>query len=301
MKDFLIDNNTVAVLDTPFCLVITTQKCGTQFLGSFFSAENGTYQLALYYNNKTGKWNTHDTSHSELDYEKSQSEVSFLKFLNDTQFNKDVIVIIRNPWERFVSAWYEDYLKPLLESPNQHIPYLVGLGILDNIPDALYQDSTAFRRKHEMITLVSFWKEHGQEGIANYHRGKDTDFIFKLCLELICSFMVKSYIVSNLFVQQGHNHPYHTLLSSILITSPNLRKVKVFDIDEVDLNEVFNKYVAGSSNDVGYRNASKESKKDYLYTVLNEEATLKRDVTDALAQEILAYQSIKRRAQKENI
>jgi hypothetical protein len=93
----------VKACNTKFCLIINTVKIGTSYVRTLKRLENytgepdGTFNIKLLTNTNSTRWwvgaqkaNVEDMNYNALD-----------SFLNGT-IKKDVIILIRDPYERFI-------------------------------------------------------------------------------------------------------------------------------------------------------------------------------------------------------
>ena len=83
-----------------------------------------------------------------------------------------------------------------------------------------------------MDTINGRWNDNEDEEFINS--------LTEIYKELILIWWITDYSI-----QDGHNRPYHDLILRILLNNPNKQKVKIFDIDKVNLNEVLSKYSVG--------------------------------------------------------
>lgn len=229
----------VCVFDTPQCLVLTRQKIGTQFVRTIFKEELNMnlvppeYDITPAYSinwidNKfeiTRKYPSIDFS-EKFDYHLE----SFDKFLNKPNFDKDVVVLIRDPWKRFISALTQDFVKPFIGPNNSRIIEVFGQVILTE--DEL---DWWINNRHEIDRFI-----HDQDRLET-PSDKFIECFGKIVEKLIEGWYKGKYPILSL-----HNSEYLSIIESILKSTPNLNKVKIFDIDEVDLNDVFSKYKTNS-------------------------------------------------------
>lgn len=226
----------VCVFDTPNCLVITKQKIGTQFIRSVFHEEL-TMNLvppefditpAYIINKVDGKFEIKQKYPPQINYsEKFNYHLeSFYKFLNKSDFDKDVVILIRDPWKRFVSALIQDFIKPFTSINNSRIIEVLGQVILSE-------------------DKLTWWINNRNE-IDAFTKDEDRLQIpsdkFIECFECIVEYILEGWYRGNYPTFSLHNGEYLYAIELILKSNPNSNKVKIFDIDEVDLNNVFSKY-----------------------------------------------------------
>jgi len=284
----------VSAYDTSMFLLINSQKIATQFVNLFF--KDTCEQHTIEYDYKESIWKILD---SKLDSDgighSIKAHTSLESFLNTDTFTKDVIILIRDPWERWKSAFHEDFIKNLIDTRQR------------SGPSSMFYGLTALNASGN-TELESWWASNSEHYMGKYERaitknephyinGMPNEF-FK-CMEIITASMVHNYITAGIPVFWHHNRQYHEVISNIMLTNKNLNKIKIFDIDKVDLNSVFSKYTVGTKN-VGYLNTSKFSKTKFLDRVLEMKPEITERLKSQMRYEILAYQVLSQRAKTQN-
>lgn len=221
------NENEISVHNQKHCLVITTQKIATQYLDRFF---NDISPSNFKVRRLEHKWSIDidDTLANENSQIKKHYDGIDL-FLNG-KLNKDVIILIRDPWIRFKAALHEDYIKPFTTASNRNIIQLLGMIILKSNQN--YSSLKNWIDNRYMDTINGRWNDNEDEEFINS--------LTEIYKELILIWWITDYSI-----QDGHNRPYHDLILRILLNNPNKQKVKIFDIDKVNLNEVLSKYSVG--------------------------------------------------------
>ena len=221
------NQNEISVHNQKHCLVITTQKIATQYLDRFF---NDISPSNFKVRRLEHKWSIDidDTLANENSQIKKHYDGIDL-FLNG-KLNKDVIILIRDPWIRFKAALHEDYIKPFTTASNRNIIQLLGMIILKSNQN--YSSLKNWIDNRYMDTINGRWNDNEDEEFINS--------LTEIYKELILIWWITDYSI-----QDGHNRPYHDLILRILLNNPNKQKVKIFDIDKVNLNEVLSKYSVG--------------------------------------------------------
>ena len=273
----------IRACNTKFCLIINTLKIGSSYVKTFKKLENFTGEpdgtFIVEYSNR---WFVGKTSHNQdLNYDALDS------FLNDT-IKKDVIILIRDPYKRFISAFNQDFIKPIFNDVyNLHI---LGLSILKN---------------NENQSLYDWWESknlsYSQSNViagpnSNNIYYDDLDKTFKLCIEGIIKSIINSWAKSKCDVNYNHNILYHPIIVNMVFKNKN--KFKIFDIDDVDMNDIFGKYLAGIQS-IGSPNESNFTKR-IVSDIFNNNDTLKKNVKNQLKLECMAYGSLKKLAQLKN-
>lgn len=293
-QNYQSEKPSVSAYDTSMFLLINSQKIATQFVNSFFS--DSSEQHTIEYDYKESIWKILD---SKLDNDgighSIKSHISLESFLNTDTFTKDVIILIRDPWERWKSAFHEDFLKYIID--NRH----------RSGPSSMFYGLTALSNNSNK-ELESWWAGNSEHYMEKYERAitknelhyiNDMPNEFFKCMEIITASMVSNYITAGIPVFWHHNRQYHEVISNIMLTNKNLNKIKIFDIDKVDLNSVFSKYTVGTKN-IGYLNTSKLSKTKFLDKVLEIKPEIAERLKSQMRYEILAYQVLSQRAKTQN-
>lgn len=243
VNNLKINQSRIKWYDTKYALILTTEKVASTYLLHYFkdyiiTAENDEYNESIDIPNltfewditksKAGKWTIqHDSNLKDDDFldKKNKTIDLFLK----GKLKKDVIILIRNPWERFVSGFLQDYLKPIYTNPITF--FFIGTTILD---------------KDEDTSMYDWWIKNKSiiENVSNDNEWPE-DIIFVKCLNYIFKNIIKQWFESGSNVFFGHNSPYHIKLLHLLFNIKNRDTIKIFDIDTADLDTIFGKYFPG--------------------------------------------------------
>lgn len=278
-------HNGVVVFDVPQCLIITRQKIGTQFIQSYFEEELRapllehehpiTKTFTIQKTESQYKINEVEPDKYPWGYKLESYEESLNRFLNEDNFDKDTIVLIRDPRKRFISALNQDFVKFFLEPNNSRV-----LEILGNV--------------HLDENDRKWWIENKMEWIEFIN---DRDNVIQISEELkpiiekLVKVILQGYINGNYPINSNHNSPYHQTLQSILINPKNESKVKVFDIDEVHLNDVFVQYK--NKELLQKTNKSHDQIIPIIKKLVYENPILKSKLEEGQIKEIEAYNFIK--------
>ena len=128
--------NMLRASNTKFCLIINTTKIGSQYVRKFNHYENKegvpdtelNVELVIKKDNSI-KWHI-DNGGDKISKEHLSDYNALDSFLNGT-ITKDVIILIREPFERFISAFNQDFIKYIF-NPNTDCLHFLGLSILKN-------------------------------------------------------------------------------------------------------------------------------------------------------------------------
>jgi hypothetical protein len=279
----------VCVFDTPKCLILTRQKIGTQFVRTFFHDDLNKnlippeIDITPAYNitRLDDKFEI-EKKFPQIDFsEKFDYHLeSFDKFLNTADFDKDVIILIRNPWKRFVSALIQDFIKPFIGPNNSRILEVFGQVILTK--DEL---DWWINNRHEIDKFI-----------LDQDRLETPPDKFIECFEKIVEKIIEGWYNGKYPILSLHNGEYLSVIESILKAAPNLNKVNIFDIDEVDLNDVFSKYRTNSEK-IEKQNVS-NILTDITLRVLDKLDIIKDMIVSELKSEAITYNNLKNKDER---
>lgn len=280
-------NNRLVVFETNKFLIITKQKIGTQFTKAFFEKEfeerlgeelmHVTAEFEIVVNEDLGRWDVNDIEKIQDNAEAFIGiKKNLSKFLNEENYNKDVIVLIRNPWKRFISALIQDFIKPFIYQVDNSRPLeILGQMILTGDDLKWWVDY-----RNEIVMFVD-----DQDALVEHPQ------TLKDCLVPITEELVRGYLKGEYPLQCYHNESYHPLISSILLSNKNKDKVTIVDIDETNLNLVYSRYHT-KTKELMKENVSNVWTK-VLNKVFDKQPEIKQKIIDELAIEFIAYQSLK--------
>ena len=283
--------NHVRASNTKFCIILNHTKIGTQYVRTFNYEEKREYEPDTEFNvtlqfKKDGSsyWKVEtggdikDEQH-KLDYDALNS------FLNGTT-NKDVIILIRDPYERFISAFNQDFIKPLWNFNNDSL-YFLGLSILpkDKETEKLYNWWLRNRRMVQEYCIPT-----GDNKI------NVLDENYMECISIIIKSFIYSWKEAHFPLDYKHNNFYHATIVSMLFNNRN--KYKIFDIDNTDMNDIFSKYLVGNKT-LGKPNESNYTKQ-IIKNVFEKDNELKQYVLFGLNSEQMAYNSLKQISKLQN-
>jgi|TARA_B100001094_G_scaffold319516_1_gene364449 hypothetical protein len=220
--------NQLSIHNQKHCLVISTQKIATQYLDRFFNdISPSNFKVRKVEN----KWSI-DIDDDPMVNENSQIKKHYdgIDLFLNGKLDKDVIILIRDPWIRFKAALHEDFIKPFTRADNRNIIKLLGMIIL---------------KSNQNYSSLKNWIADGYMDVGDDSWNDNEDEEFINSLTEIYKELILTWWISNYSIQDGHNRPYHDLILRILLNNPNKQKVKIFDIDKVNLNEALSKYSVG--------------------------------------------------------
>jgi hypothetical protein len=200
------------------------------------------------------------------------SDIEFNTIISDyiDSFN----LLIKNPLNRFISAFIQDYIKPVVDLHH-------GLASFTQLCSILKDDI-------DLDTL----------GILKYNFYKN-EFIFKDIASgmvddienIICKYFIDMFVKLKLNIESPHNifylHQYHRLITSTKFDSS---KIKVIDITNTQLSKELNKYNVGVFKNIHINTSGKYI--DKIAGLLDNNNKFKDRVITQLEPEIDFYNQI---------
>jgi len=155
-QNYQSEKPSVSAYDTSMFLLINSQKIATQFVNAFF--KDSCEQHIIEHDYEESIWKILD---SKLDRDgighPIKSHISLESFLNTDTFTKDVIILIRDPWERWKSAFHEDFLKPIIDTVQRRGP------------SSMFYALTALNASGN-TELESWWAANSEHYLEKYER-----------------------------------------------------------------------------------------------------------------------------------
>lgn len=224
-------------------ILVTNPKIATQFILRHYTENHLKDELSQYDLNFNNNWllSTVDSPHYSSTKD-SNEYIDFNKFLsNDITLEKDIIFLIRNPWERFKSAFIQDHVKKYFwvsNDVNQELK-IISINVRNN-PTRYQSKSNINQRFDEFIN-------HRTEIQTHSHKIKDTDtdeFIkdYSDVIEHIIQFKLYEVFETNKVLYTVHNQPYLSLICFLILYYQNNKRIKIVDIGTQNLSEVLNTY-----------------------------------------------------------
>lgn len=225
-------------------ILVTNPKIATQFILRHYTKNHSKDELSQYDLEFTdNKWmiNTIDSPHytSTVD---SNEYIDFSKFLSqNTSLEKDIIFLIRNPWERFKSAFIQDYIKKYFwvnESIKQELK-IIEIDVKNN-PIKYEAKPNINQRFDEFIN-----HDFGIQTHSHHIKDTDTDEFLKEysdVIEHIIQFKLYEIIDTHKIIYTTHNQPYLSMICFLILYYQNNKRIKIVDIGAQNLSEVLNRY-----------------------------------------------------------
>ena len=287
--------DSVVGFDTKHALIITKQKIGTNFVMSFFISE-GIYSspnMFISYDVIKSHWNIEYASKGHIKEGESfqRHKQSMNSFLNG-ETRKDIIILIRNPYERFKSAIIQDLVKSYI-TPGPFGLATLGSYILENEVGSKDKRTMWWKDNRDKIGELS-------ENMDNFTKDEEHGEVSQDCLRIIFKALLSKWASETNKIDLPHNQPYHTTIQNMIIGARNTKNIKLFDIDKVNLNAVFSKYTVGSQT-IPKNNQSGILKKIVNELIeLEEFKSVKEKFTHDCRFEVAAYNVLSIISQKEN-
>ena len=270
-------------------LIITTDKIASSFIRNYY--EYDTYKnlpsgihLPKYAISLPYEKNSYETNiPRDTNNEKLISITNTLDEFLNKKYTKDVLILIRNPWNRFISAFVQDYIKPLFN--NTFISKIFISTVLKNKLE--YSES--------YNDLIDVWKQY--DYLLRNIESEDTQVtsnilpIFKILLKEI----LLSYVSFQSNSQEGHNGSYHTSILSLVNDMNTNSKIKILDISNDNIEDELRKYNFKSNYRYGDRENTSTFYTNIINDLINREEELKyfkKIITESLSEEILSYNKL---------
>jgi len=257
-----MNNFTLYVYDAKMYMLITSTKMASTYLMNYYNQIDTPVEQNLFQINytPTDGWLADPLNDSLKD---SSAHINLTQFLNKGSIKKDVIILIRDPWSRFLSAFIEDYIKPLfLDRGSFH---LLGSLLLESGPNCPgFEESEIEEYKKNWNTPQIFEDLHPDEStdFGEHHlkyTGELMNVIYALTYRRLSQYDFKVF-------QVNHNK-YHSLISNILNTSKQ-KNLLIVDIDKYKIDTLLNKYEIGITKNTSELWYSAKGMKQVLKKVL---------------------------------
>lgn len=290
----------VFVYNTPMCLIITTTKIASQFLLKYYweSKKTSSSEFTLSY--ESGEW---AIDNAKLDFSSMEKEEEYLalkSWLIDKDLKKEVIILIRNPWDRFVSAFIQDYIKPIFADEETY--HLLGTLLLESGPHIERIPSEEIKKHIDKWNSPKVFDKLSTIYDASIDFGSidETLDINSTLNNVLASLIYRIISQDNYTVLNKHNSKYHLPILNLIHTIPQ-KNISVVDIDKADLTKILNKFEVGNGKSLHAYHTSKGMgdvvKSAFLQIEkLNDGLGEKyvRNVSNCLADESMAYEVLQK-------
>lgn len=238
LKSYHTNKTPFIIYNTENIIVFTARKIATQFLDKFYRTylhNNIQYKFTIQKNgNKNGVSVFNPTGVSN-----DSDIVHYIKQIinNDYSVDKEIIILVRNPWKRYLSAFIQDYIKPLIFNTSP----------IDNLFSSFIFKSDLMYNKHKIdIKNKKTYIDTFEKYIKNKEKfGFDSKVIIDDITKEVIEFLIKSIVLIEnnntiKYSSSTHSYFYHTPILE-LIQDANITP-KVIDIDECDLSDELSNY-----------------------------------------------------------
>jgi len=177
---------------------------------------------------------------NNIDFRTSTSE-AFYQFVENEEFNSDVMILIRHPYIRFCSAFIQDYIKPIFNT--RILPVFIKSTL--NTGDKLDNIDEVYKTVYYVLSRFESDDYLTEKDFKNTPKKLET---IKHHMGLFLSRLLKNtYSNTEIRFHEGHNTIYHTLMVQLLISGsvPKHRKIKIVDIETDNLEDELNFYEVG--------------------------------------------------------
>lgn len=236
LKSYHINKTRFTIYNTENVIVFTARKIATQFLDKFYRTyidNNIQFDFTI---QKNGDRNGVQVQRSAGPTKDSEI-VSYLKKVvnNDYSIDKEIVILIRNPWKRYISAFIQDYIKPMIihTSPTDNLFF-----------NFIFNDDFMYN-KHKIDiknkkTYIDVFRKYVENRKINFNRVVVDDITRE-----VIEFLIKSIILIDSdntrdYSNGDHFYFHHTPILE-LIQDANINP-KIIDIDECNLSYELSKY-----------------------------------------------------------
>jgi len=265
------------ILSTEKFIILTQPKICSSYIGSQFSKIKKI-------NESTPPWvkfNATDLSIKRFDMGEDYPKLildeveSDWKDILSKKSKKDIILLVRHPMKRFTSAFFQDIIRdminPKTDSKRELLLSLLKSEIsnsrYDEVEEIIYSDTDS-----------DSWVYHNSEVDIDIAR-------------IICRYTLNEFKERELSAEISHN-VYYLYKYYHFINSINSTKIKVVDIDEVDVSKFLNRYDLHNFPK-GKDNNSYNWKSQIYHTLVNDFPELHEAVCRDLQTELYFYNIIK--------
>lgn len=227
LKSYHINKTPFIIYNTENVIIFTARKIATQFLDKFYRTylhNNIQQTFSIYKNGVRNNVSLTSSSNNEKIINSDVHKLLVQLVNKDNNFDKEIIILIRDPLKRHYSGFIQDYIKPLrtytnpideamfnfiLKSDLMYNVFNIDLGKKQKYIDTI-EKYLIIRKKSSYQKIIDFAEEP-------------------------LSFLIKSmlFITKNTeLLKEGSTHiySYHKPVLELL----RYRNPKVIDIDDVD-------------------------------------------------------------------
>lgn len=214
-------------------LIITTTKIASSYIRDYYKLYNLNLQHLVNVDVLSeNRYYCHGNNNKLVD----DVDKDFKKLLNN-ELDKDVLILIRNPFHRWVSAFAQDYIKTLFELDDNLIKIFNDILLKsENIQPELLND---FRKLSIRYDKYPFKEWDGNE-VWMRNLVKIEPYI-KIITRAILTNYFQLIKFNKIRLNDNHNKDYHSILENILRYNKT-SNFKILDIDEDDLKLVLDLY-----------------------------------------------------------
>jgi len=177
------------------------------------------------------------------DKNKSSNNVNddFTKLFNN-ELDKDVLILIRNPYKRWVSAFVQDFIKTWFEINTVYIKFFLEIVLkYESIQPHLLKEFRTFNIQYDKYPF----KEYNGDDRLIEESFKYTPYI-KVFIRGILTNYIQMLQSNQLRFWDNHNSLYHSVIDAIV--RKKKANYRIIDIDEMNLNSVLDLYKPANSS-----------------------------------------------------
>lgn len=215
-------------------IVFAALKMATQYLGAWFNSKPVDFKVKYLHD---GTIEIADRNFG--DSTKEQKLIQDV-FNNKTQ-GFEILFLTRDPYKRFLSAFVQDYIKPLFDnnSRNIHTRLLMeyvfnDVSLYQNVPYKRDTVRDVFLQKYTSMEDSGWlWENDDSEDLSS-------DMVL-FCIQAITRKVLNS---GDIGIMTGHNSIYHMRIRNLIDWAPT-DNIRLIDIDNQSLSGALNKYEVG--------------------------------------------------------
>lgn len=217
-------------------MVLTTLKIATQFLNEWFHTTPFEVNVSF---NKDGSC----IFQNEDGMADDKSIKQLQKIFSGKEKGIELVVLTRDPLKRFISAFNQDYIKPIFRGKTStfHLNIMMEYIIKDNHSYVNFP-YTKEERMTQYLELHRNRKLHDVQTNDDYMQSMSKEYLEFLCFNIITR--VTSDVDYEVF--KSHNGEWNTPLLQLLSFVKDSNVVRVIDIDNQNLSAALSKYEIGT-------------------------------------------------------
>ena len=268
-------------------IVFAALKMATQYLGHWFNSKPIDFEIKYLHDGTIEVTNGH--------FDKPSKEHTLIEdVFNNKNKGFEILFLTRDPYKRFLSAFVQDYIKPLFQnnSKNIHARLLMeyifnDVSLYEKVPYKRDEVRDLFLQKYNTIESGWNWENDNSEDLSS-------DMVL-FCIQAITRRVLNS---GGIGIMTGHNSLYHTKVRNLIDWTPT-NNIRLIDIDNQSLNDALNKYEVGVKKLQPIHTTKKLTKR--VGDVIQSEPKMYRYILNELNDEHIAYTILNKKFGDKNL